>query len=305
MSIKKVFITGSTGYIGGSVAHVLLKNGYQVTALVRKPEDADKLRRLGITPVIGSLLDLPVLRKEALASDAVIHTADADDPHSVITFLDTLKGTEKTFIFTSGSSLVGDFSKGEKADVIFNEDMPVEPRLEKAHRVSLNQYIQAFAKRDVRTIVIVPTMIYGEGLGLKKDSIQVPMLTEISQERKAGIYIEKGENIWSNAHVSDLAQLYLIALEKAASGSYFYAENGEASLKDIAVNISNKLGFEGRTESISLDEATKIWGPDAAGFGFASNSRVNADKARTLLGWKPVHTSILEDIEQLSEALRE
>jgi len=297
MTIKKVFITGATGYIGGSVAHILVNKGYEVSGLVRKPGDAEKLQSLGITPVIGSSQNLPVLRKEALAADAVIHTADADDSHSVITFLETLKGTNKTFIFTSGSSLVGDNAKGEKGNFKYTEDVPVGPLLQKAHRVALNDYIQAAAKQGIRTIVIVPTMIYGEGLGIKKASIQVPALTEISKENNAGIYIEKGENVWSNAHVADLAELYALALEKATAGSYFYAENGEASLKEIAASISKKLGFGGKITSVTLDEAVKRWGADAAGFGFASNSLVNSDKAKAILGWKPVHHSILENIE--------
>jgi hypothetical protein len=57
------------------------------------------------------------------------------------------------------------------------------------------------------------------------------------------------------------------------------------------------LGLQGKAESISLDTAIEKWGPDASAFGFASNSIVNSDKARKILGWKPKHTSILEDIE--------
>lgn len=297
MSINKVFITGATGYIGGSVAHLLLQKGYQVSALVRKESDAEKLRALGITPVLGSIHSMPVLRKAAADADAVIHTADADDYFSVITFLEELKGTGKTFIFTSGSSLVGDNSKGEKGGIVYSEDIPVQPRLEKLHRVAINDHILAAAKDNVRSIVLVPTMVYGKGLGIKPDSIQVPMLIDIAKEKKAGIYIEKGENIWSNVHIEDLAELYVLALEKAPAGSYFYTENGNESLKNIAVSISKMLGFKEKTESISLDTAIEKWGPDASAFGFASNSIVNSDKARKLLGWVPKYSSILEDIE--------
>lgn len=297
MSIHKVFITGATGYIGGSVAALLLKKGYQVSALVRKQEDAEKLKALGMTPILGAIHDMPVLRKAAAQADAVIHTADADDVYSVVTFLKELAGTGKTFIFTSGSSLVGDDAKGEKSDIVYSEDIPVQPKLEKLHRVALNDHILATAKAQVRTIVIVPTMVYGTGTGIKPDSIQVPMLIDISKEKQAGIYIEKGENKWSNVHIQDLAALYVLALENAQAGSYFYAENGNSSLKDIAVSISKMLGFEGKSQSISLDHAVKKWGPDAAGYGFASNSLVNADKAKKLLGWLPKYHSILEDIE--------
>lgn len=298
MSIKNVFITGATGYIGGSVATLLLKKGYHVSALARKQADAEKLSALGMIPVMGSIHDMQILRKSAADADAIIHTADADDVYSVITFLEELKGTGKTFIFTSGSSLVGDNARGELNDFVFSEDIPVQPRLEKLHRVALNDHILAAAKDNIRTIVLVPTMIYGTGTGIKQNSIQIPMLIEIAKERQAGIYIEKGENKWSNIHIEDLAELYVLALEKASAGSYFYTENGNASLKNIAISISKLLNFQGKTESITLDSAIEKWGPDAAAFGFASNSLVSSKKAKVILGWQPKYDSILKDIEE-------
>lgn len=298
MSIKNVFITGATGYIGGSVATLLLKKGYHVSALARKQADAEKLSALGMIPVMGSIHDMQILRKSAADADAIIHTADADDVYSVITFLEELKGTGKTFIFTSGSSLVGDNARGELNDFVFSEDIPVQPRLEKLHRVALNDHILAAAKDNIRTIVLVPTMIYGTGTGIKQNSIQIPMLIEIAKERQAGIYIEKGENKWSNIHIEDLAELYVLALEKASAGSYFYTENGNTSLKNIAISISKLLNFQGKTESITLDSAIEKWGPDAAAFGFASNSLVSSEKAKVILGWQPKYDSILKDIEE-------
>lgn len=298
MSIKNIFITGATGYIGGSVATLLLKKGYHVSALARKQADAEKLSALGMIPVMGSIHDMQILRKAAADADAIIHTADADDVYSVNTFLEELKGTGKTFIFTSGSSLVGDNARGELNDFVFSEDIPVQPRLEKLHRVALNDHILAAAKDNIRTIVLVPTMIYGTGTGIKQNSIQIPMLIEIAKERQAGIYIEKGENKWSNIHIEDLAELYVLALEKASAGSYFYTENGNASLKDIAISISKLLNIQGKTESITLDSAIEKWGPDAAAFGFASNSLVSSEKAKIILGWQPKYDSILKDIEE-------
>ena len=40
----KVFCTGASGYIGGSVAAHLVAAGHQVTGLVRSPEKADAVR---------------------------------------------------------------------------------------------------------------------------------------------------------------------------------------------------------------------------------------------------------------------
>lgn len=291
MDIKKVFVTGVTGYIGGSVAYLLVKSGYTVSGLFRNEADAEKLAALGIRPVQGSLEDAPLLKAESFKADAVIHAADADDPYAVDTFLETMKGTGKTFIYTSGSSILGNKDYGERSDFIYTENIPLEPRFEKAHRVQINNHILRAAKDDVRSIVIVPTMIYGEGLGLKKESIQVPMLEKVSKKKGVGIYIEKGENIWSNVHIEDLAELYLLALEKAKAGAYYYAENGASSLKDIAYTISARMNAK-NTQSITIDEGVKYFGLEGAYFALASNSRCNADRARLELDWTPKYNSI-------------
>ena len=50
----KVFVTGATGYIGGSVSARLVQSGYQVLGLVRS-EEKEKARLLkdrGIEPVL-------------------------------------------------------------------------------------------------------------------------------------------------------------------------------------------------------------------------------------------------------------
>jgi hypothetical protein len=49
----------------------------------------------------------------------------------------------------------------------------------------------------------------------------------------------------------------LLAIEKAPPGSFFYAENGEASMKALAEAISRMLGFGGVTEPIALEDAIK------------------------------------------------
>ncbi len=102
----------------------------------------------------------------------------------------------------------------------------------------------------------------------------------------AGVYIGKGLNRWSNVHIEDLVQLYALALEKAPTASYFYAENGEASYGEIAAYVSQTLGFDGKIIFWNVDEALAELG-DWAKYALGSNSRVKAVHARNLLGWKP------------------
>lgn len=67
----KIFITGASGFIGGSIAAHLVRAGHQVRGLIRKPEHSAELQRLGIEPVIGTLDDRELLIAEAQAADAV------------------------------------------------------------------------------------------------------------------------------------------------------------------------------------------------------------------------------------------
>lgn len=288
----RIFITGITGYIGGTVATKLLEKQHEVSGLVRKEEDLEWLKSLGIKGVLGNIHDEQILKTAFSDADAVIHTADsADDAYAMDTMVNLLEGSGKTFIFTSGSAIFGSKENGEANYFVFREDIPLSPRIEMASRVLINQYVQQSAQKNIRSIVIVPTMVYGNGLGMKKDSIQLPALIRFSKEKGYGVYFGKGENIWSNLHIEDLADLYILALEKANPGSLYYAENGFSTIKNIAEKISGCFSLQ-PAQSVSIREAVDRFGPAGGYFGFASNSFCNADKARIELGWKPRHTSI-------------
>ncbi|MEA3091820.1 MAG: hypothetical protein QOJ04_3162, partial [Caballeronia sp.] len=71
----KIFVTGAAGFIGGSIAARLVRDGHQVSGLIRRPEQADELTALGIEPVIGSLDDRELLIAQAKAADGVINAA--------------------------------------------------------------------------------------------------------------------------------------------------------------------------------------------------------------------------------------
>ena len=52
----KVFLTGATGYIGGSVAERLIASGHQVVGLVRSAESIPLLKDRGVESVLGNLV---------------------------------------------------------------------------------------------------------------------------------------------------------------------------------------------------------------------------------------------------------
>ncbi len=294
----KIFMTGASGYIGGTVADSLLKAGHGVAGLARTEDAAAKLRAHGMQAVRGDLGSHSIVRNATREADAVINCANAEDSFVVAAILEGLAGSGKPFLHTSGTSVVGDKVAGKLSPKVFHEDTPLEPLPEKIQRVAVHRSVLASAAQGVRSVVLCPCLIYGEGRGANPDSIQVPTL--IRQAIKSGVprYVGDGENVWSTVHIEDVADAYLLALEGARAGSFFFIENGEASLKSIVVSIARLLGGKRAAEGWSIDAAIAEWGPMAVWFSLGGNSRVNADKARTMLGWKPHGAGLVHEIEQ-------
>jgi len=292
----QIFVIGATGYIGGSVAQGLINDGHHVVGLARTEEKAHQLGSRGIEPTLGTLFDSDVIGAAARSVDAIVNAADSDNPYVVSTLLDALRGSGKTLIHTSGSSIVGDRAGGAASELSFDEATRPTPRLEKRGRVAIDEAVLNAAADGIRSIVICPTMVYGPGRGLHRDSVQIPLLVRLAREFQAGVHVGRGENRWSNVHIDDLVELYRVALERGPAGTFLFAENGEASMRDIAAAISRQLGFEGKTISLSISEAIRRVGAEAAEFALASNSRVRARAARAL-GWRPQHDDLLRRIE--------
>lgn len=293
----KIFVTGATGYIGGSVAVSLVEAGHEVSGLVRSDAGAAAVRSLGMEPVQGTLDEASVLEAAAQGADVVVNAANADHEASVATFLSALQGSGKTFIHTSGSSIVGTQSAGHRSDDVFDETTTFTPVPARAARVALNERILSHAESGFRPVIVCPSLIYGLGLGAGAHSMQIPWLIATARKHGVAKHYGPGENVWSNVHIDDLVVLYRLALEAAPAGAFYFAENGEASMKDLCVSINRMLGFDGDSAAMSLEDAAADWGEGPAQNTMGSNSRVRAVRARRELSWQPKARSAIEEIE--------
>jgi nucleoside-diphosphate-sugar epimerase len=294
----KIFITGASGYIGGSVAAALLAAGHRVSGLARSDDVAVALAKSGMTPVRGALDDAEVLAKAACDADVTVNAANAGHRAAVEAMLAALAGTGKTFLHTGGSSIVGTRARGELVADVFDEETPFTPTPQRAPRVEIDNLVRRAARDGVRSMVIAPSLIYGRGRGLHAHSIQVPWLIQMAKKFGVAKHIGSGENRWANIHIDDLTTLYVLAIEKAPASAFYFAENGENSMRDACQAISRMLGQGGRTQSMTIEEAAAEWGEGPANDTMGSNSRVRAKRSRAELNWQPKARSLIEEIER-------
>ncbi|MEM8710546.1 MAG: SDR family oxidoreductase [Planctomycetota bacterium] len=299
----RVFLTGATGYIGRVITEKLLASGHVVLGLARSDESAEKLRAMGAEVHPGNLDDLDSLKAGAASAEAVIHTAislddfnDLDttfdkDERAVEAMLSALEGTDRPFLYTSGSGVLAD-----TGPVAVDETVPVDEKGPVARRGALEGAVLQASSRGIRTIVVRPGLVYGRG-----GSGFMQLFIGLAQQARCGRTIGDGQNVCSVVHVDDLGDLFLLALERGpASALYNAASEEEPSMLDMASAIGRALGLKGEPSAWPVQEARQALGPFAD--GMAANKRISAGKAVSELGWSPHHPGLVEDIETGSYA---
>jgi nucleoside-diphosphate-sugar epimerase len=252
-----------------------------VSGLARSDGGVRALTARGIRPVAGSLDDVDRLAVAAREVDAVVDTATADHAPSTATFLDVLAGTGKTYVRTSGTGVYTDLASGQLNEQVFTETSDLRPAAVVAARYESDLRVVAAAERDVRTVVIRPSMIYGDGA-----SEQLPLLIRHAVATGHSLFAAPGENIWANVYLADLVDVYARALDKAAPGSTYNIAGGEAKMADIAGWVAELVGLPAAS-GVPVEEAYAAFGQRWVDVALASNSRVDSSLAREELQWVP------------------
>jgi nucleoside-diphosphate-sugar epimerase len=290
----RVFITGATGFIGISVVRELIAGGHEVLGMARSEAGAQSLLAAGADVHRGSLEDLGSLKSGAAASDAVIHLAFVDDyskfqenceidKRAIEALGSVLAGSDRPLIVATG--IGGLTAPGQVAteDHVVPPDFPF-PRVSE-------QTALALVRSGVRaSIMRLPQVHNTVKQGLVTYAIAV------AREKGVSAYVGEGRNRWPAAHVSDVAGLYRLALEKNEPGAKYHAVAEEGvRMRDIAEVIGR--GLKVPVKSISPEEV-------AAHFGwlgmFASlDLPASSEKTRKKLGWNPTGPGLIADLERM------
>jgi nucleoside-diphosphate-sugar epimerase len=291
-----VFVTGGSGLTGPAIVAELIAAGHTVTGLARSDGAAARLEALGARPHHGSLEDHERLRRGAEAADGVVHMAfggDFADPDDLIrrdrgaieALGEALVGTGKPFVSTSGTLVMATGREGTE------QDAP-DPASIAGFRIPGEQACLGLAGHGVRASVVrlAPT-VHGPGdLGF------VPML--IATARKTGVsaYVGDGGNRWPAIHRLDAARLFRLALEEAPAGTALHGAGEEGvTLRSIAEQIGRILDVP--AVSRTPDEAAEHFGSPFMAAVFGTDNPVSTARTRELLGWAPMHPTLLQDLE--------
>ncbi|VBB84702.1 Putative protein of unknown function [Podospora comata] len=330
-----IFLTGGTGYIGGSVLAALVKQHpeYDITVLLRNVPDTFTSQYPNVKIVRGDFDDTTLIADTASKADIVIHNGNSKHEPSIRAHIDGLlrNGTPSSprfLIRLGGTGAIADWADpsyyGEKNPRVWNDIHDIE-QLTSLPDTALHRNIEKIVQKAavdhgdrLKCAIICSCGVYGPGKGPGRAQSQlVPLFCdEIINNTKRAFYTQSGGNTRSWVHIDDLVAVYIKLVEAAAAGGgnadwglhgYYFTATQEVSQLDFATAIGRILKKHGVIEyeepvQLPLDDIWKTaqkskWRYTGI-YAFACNTRTVSERARKVLGYEPKAPSLLDCLEE-------
>lgn len=253
--MKRILITGATGFLGGHTVTEFSKHGYYVIATGRDQEKLAKLKPAANETIACTLSDLA---KKHLEADVVVHiaalstiwgswadyyNANVLGTQQVIQFCQ--KNDIKKLVFISSPSI---YSGRQHRLNIHESAYNPKNKLNNYIRskIAAEKLVQA-ANNNLHTVILRPRGIFGVG-----DSSIVPRL--IKANNTIGLpLINNGQNQVDMTCVENVAHAIRLAVEsKKANGHTYNITNGEPRpFKDIAGTLFKEINQEPHYKRLS------------------------------------------------------
>ncbi len=304
----RILVTGGAGYVGGTVAQLLLDRGHEVVILDNLCHGFRSMVPSGTRFVEAELADRPAL--ESLLGegfDGVMHFAALieagesmkcpevyfrNNSATTLTLLEAMHatGTNK-LVFSSTAALYGE---PESTPIL--EDAPLHPtntygesKLLVEQMLTWFNRIYGFRYASLRYFNVAGAA-YGRGETHEPESHLIPLVLDVALGRRKSIKIfgqdyptPDGTAVRDYIHVEDLAKAHLLAFEALTQHDrmIYNIGNGQGfSVREIIESVRRVTG-----KAIEVVEEPRRAGDPAV--LIASSAKITAE-----LGWKPEHTSI-------------
>ncbi|MEN6356968.1 MAG: hopanoid-associated sugar epimerase [Armatimonadota bacterium] len=239
--MRKVFVTGGTGFIGAHVIRKLIERGDHVFALVRPYGNPTLLKGLDVEKCVGDITDFDSVYAAITGADEVYHIAAdyrlwAPDPREI--YYNNLGGTLNVMeaslrrgvgrvVYTSTVGCLGipkDGSPGDEETPVNRDELVGHYKKSKfdAEKVALE-----YAKKGLDIVIVNPSTPVGPG-DVKPTPTGKMILDYMKGRMRA--YVDTGLNLIS---VDDVAQGHLLAAQKGITGRKYILGNSNLTLKQI------------------------------------------------------------------------
>jgi nucleoside-diphosphate-sugar epimerase len=291
----RVFVTGSTGFIGTELVKELIAAGHKVRGLTRNAAGVEQLQAVGAEVHRGDLQDLDSLRSGAKGMDVVVNLAFGHDfskfaenaavEIKAIEALGSVLEPGKLLVVTSGVGM----TSGAPGHVRTESDPPVDsPMIPRRPE----QAAQAVAAKGVHVAIVRLPQVHDT----RKQGL-VPLVTQTAREKGVSVYVGDGAIRWAAAPLKDVAHLYRLAVEKTGPGVTVYnaVQEEGVSMRQIAETIGKGLKIP--VKSIPPEQAGEHFGWLAH---FATlDMPASSEWTRKTLGWHPTGPGLIEDLTNM------
>ena len=254
----KVFLTGGTGFIGQPLAGALLRRGWEVTALIRKPESAQaqNLRQMGATLSKGDVTERESMRAGMLGADIVVHNAgvyeyglDAAGARRAREI--NVTGTENTLglalelkiprsIYISTVWAYGDSGR-ESRDETFKRQAPFYSAYEQT-KTEAHTIAEAYQQRGLPLAIICPNGVMGIN-----DHSAMGYFLRLFVNKRMPPMAWSPDSIYSFVELNDLVEGIVLAAERGQMGeTYFLCGEAKRFREHFAYWNDKPGGFKRR-----------------------------------------------------------
>ena len=246
----RALLTGATGFVGSAVARALLREGWQVRALVRQNSNRRNLQGLEIDTVAGDLNDRSSLDHAVAGCEAVFHVAadyrlGASRPEEL--YRTNVEGTRNVLnasrsagvgrvVYTSSVATIGipaDGSPGREETPVALADMIGHY---KRSKFLAEQVARDAARAGASVVIVNPSTPIGPGD--VKPTPTGQMVLDAAAGRMPA-YLDTGLNV---VHVDDVAAGHLLAFHRGRDGERYILGGDDMTLREILVEIARIAG---------------------------------------------------------------
>ncbi len=305
----KIFLIGGTGLVGSYLLPMLVERGDNVFALTRSLDKVEKLKKNGVTAIVGDITEpatfLPSLPESLdmivlLAMPVVIpgkrmtpqkKSQLRNDTNAFFkNSIDLAKKYDVPVILPGGTSF------NTKGVEIADETCSIlrEGLTEIGADTDL-MVSEAFKTGKPKAAQLMFGKIYGNG-GMFL--FQYNMI-----DKGRGGIIGKGDNCIPNIHASDAASAIVKTIEKQPWGQRFIiCDDIPVSQAEFVTYMSELMGKK-KPRHIPLFIIKLVIGKEFSGI-IGMNCKASNKKAKDILGWTPKYSSYKEGLKSVIDEIR-